>query len=150
MFQLSVTMIRPFQSDDTFSVIKLAYETLTERYTPTLFNYFYETFPQGFLVAEHHHRLIGFVIALPVTNTLGKILMLSVQASYRRKKIGSTLLAQSREVLCKQQIQRIELEVNPKNTAAVQFYKSHGFTIQQTLSEFYENKDDAYLMSCHC
>jgi len=56
--------IRKFQPNDMFPVIKLASETLTENYNPSLFNYFYETFPEGFLVAEKFHKIVGFILGV--------------------------------------------------------------------------------------
>ncbi|UCH71422.1 MAG: hypothetical protein JSW62_03215, partial [Thermoplasmatales archaeon] len=56
--------IRKFQPNDMFSTIKLASETLTEHYNPSLFNYFYEIFPNGFIVAEKNRKIIGFIIGV--------------------------------------------------------------------------------------
>ena len=53
--------IREFHPTDMFSVIKLASDTLPERYNPSLFTYFYETFPKGFLIAETGLKIIGFL-----------------------------------------------------------------------------------------
>ena len=75
-----------------FSVIKLASETLTEHYNPSLFNYFYETFPQGFLVADRLHKIIGFVVGLEVVPGTLKIPMLAVKKEHRKQGIGSALL----------------------------------------------------------
>ena len=56
-----VFKVRLFKPTDMFSVIKLASETLPERYNPSLFNYFYETFSHGFIIAERAHKIIGFI-----------------------------------------------------------------------------------------
>ncbi len=84
--------IRIFKPTDMFSVIKLASDTLTERYNPSLFNYFYETFPKGFIVAEIAHKIIGFLIGVKINQEKAKILMLSVSENYRKQNIGSELL----------------------------------------------------------
>ena len=144
-----MSVIRRFKPDDMFAVVKLAFETLTERYNPTIFNYFYETFPQGFLVAEQYHQLIGFIVTVP-TQTSGKILMLSVKESFRRQNIGSTLLSQIKQVLCDENIHRLELEVNAKNDSAIQFYQKHGFVITEKIPNFYTTGDDALIMTISC
>ena len=87
-------LVREFKPVDMFSVIKLASETLTERYNPSLFNYFYETFPEGFIVADKNHKIIGFLIGVKMDFELAKILMLAVSKTYRKQKIGSELLSQ--------------------------------------------------------
>jgi len=67
-----------------FSVIKLASETLTEHYNPILFNYFYETFPDSFLVVDRLHNIIGFIVGIEAFPGTLKIPMLSVKKEYRK------------------------------------------------------------------
>jgi len=92
MIQPSVFIIRKFKPTDMFKVIKLSSETLTEQYNPSLFNFFYESYPKGFIVAEKAHRIIGFIIGVKTTHISSRILMLSVSELYRRQNIGSLLL----------------------------------------------------------
>jgi ribosomal-protein-alanine N-acetyltransferase len=129
-----------------FSVIKLASETLTERYNPSLFNYFYETFPEGFIIAEKDYKIIGFLIGVKIDTKLAKILMLAVSKSHRRKNIGSELLNQFLNKISIENIKRIELEVRTHNRTAIEFYKKHGFKIKEKQKEFYQSGEDAYTM----
>jgi len=129
-----------------FSVIKLASEILTENYSPSLFNYFYETFPQGFIVAEKHHKIIGFIVGVPIRSENARILMLSISESQRRQNIGSKLLEQFLKEATLQNIKNIELEVRTDNNKAIKFYQKHGFDITEKLSKFYQNGEDAYTM----
>jgi len=129
-----------------FSVIKIASETLTENYNPSLFNYFYETFPQGFIIAEKHHKIIGFIVGIPLTLRKAKILMISISEKQRRQNIGSGLLNKFIQEIILQKINQIELEVRTDNDKAINFYKNHGFKITEKISNFYQNGEDAYLM----
>lgn len=129
-----------------FPVIKLASETLTENYNPSIFNYFYETFPQGFIVAEKHHKIIGFIVGLPLNNQTAKILMLSILESQRRQNIGSELLKQFIIEIVLNNIKNIELEVRIDNNKAIKFYQKHGFKIIDKINKFYQNQEDAYTM----
>lgn len=129
-----------------FSVIKLASETLTEHYNPSLFNYFYETFPQGFLVADRLHKIIGFVVGLEVVTGTLKIPMIAVKKEHRKQGIGSALLANFLEEATLQNIKQAELEVRKDNKQAIKFYQKHGFEIVETISKFYQNGEDAYIM----
>jgi len=104
-------MIRHVQPQDLFSVIKIAYESLPERYNPTIFNSFYESFPQGFLIAEKNHKLIGFVIGIKIHTDTSKILMISVNKKQRRRKIGSSLIKQFMQIMISENINIIDLEV---------------------------------------
>jgi len=129
-----------------FSVIKLASETLTERYNPSLFNYFYETFPEGFIIAEKAHKIIGFLIGVKINSENAKILMLAVSKFHRKQNIGSGLLNQFLKVISIEKLKNIALEVRTRNKSAISFYKKHGFKIKEKQREFYQSGDDAYVM----
>ena len=138
--------IRYVKPQDIFSVIKIAHESLPEQYNPVIFNRFYETFPEGFLVVDENHKIIGFAIAIKISSTEAKIPMFAISKLKRRKGIGSALLIQLLEELSKHYIKHVELEVRTKNKTATSFYKKHGFDIIDTLSAFYQNGEDAHIM----
>lgn len=138
--------IRQVQPQDIFSVIKIAYESLPERYNPLIFNFFYESFPQGFLVAEKNKKLIGFIIVAKTSNKTVRIPMIAVRKGYRRNGIGSALINKLFEKLILQNFQLIDLEVKTNNKPAIKFYKKHGFKISEKISNFYQTGEDAYIM----
>ena len=138
--------IRSFQPTDTFKVIKLASITLTEQYNPTLFSFFYETYPQGFLVAEKNHKIIGFLIGVKISNQKTKILMISVSPQFQKQKIGSKLLEEFIKRTQKEKINSIELEVRTDNIKAIKFYEKNGFKKTVKIKEFYQDNKDAYTM----
>ena len=135
-----------FQPIDMFPTIKLASETLPERYNPSLFNYFYETFPQGFMVAEKFHKIVGFIVGVKTTPDTARILMLAVAKQHRRYGVGQSLLNQFLKELTLQNMKQIELEVRIDNKQAIKFYQKHGFDIIDVITNFYQNGEDAYLM----
>ena len=138
--------VRLFKPTDMFSVIKLASDTLTEHYSPSLFTYFYETFPQGFIIAEKAHKIIGFAIGVKTDSERAKILMLSVSELHRKQNIGSLLLNRFLEEISKKNIKHISLEVRTDNEKAIRFYQKHDFKISEKLTEFYQNGEEAYTM----
>lgn len=138
--------IRRVQPQDIFSVIKIAHESLPERYQPNIFNTFYESFPQGFLIALKHHKIVGFLIGVKTHDTIAKILMLSVNENHRKQGIGSALLINFLQEMLLQNIHLVNLEVRTNNKIAITFYKKHGFDIQETITGFYQNVEDAYSM----
>jgi [ribosomal protein S18]-alanine N-acetyltransferase len=142
-----VLKIRRVQANDIFPVIALAYDTLPERYNPSIFNQFYESFPEGFLVALHHHTPIGFLIGIRTTKNTARILMLSVNDDNRRQGIGSALLTKFLTEMKNHQITQVELEVRTTNKGALAFYIKQGFILQEKLHQFYQNGEDAYSMS---
>lgn len=139
--------IREFEPTDMFSVIKLASDTLPERYSPSLFNYFYETFPEGLIVAEEAHKTVGFLIGVRIATEKAKVLMLSVSNQHRKQGIGSELLIRFLKQISRKNVKIVELEVRIDNKKAINFYKKHGFIIKAKIRKFYQNGKTAYTMS---
>jgi ribosomal-protein-alanine N-acetyltransferase len=129
-----------------FSVIKLASETLTERYNPSIFNYFYETFPEGFIIAERAKKIVGFLVGVKIEPDKAKILMLAVSKIFRKQGIGTELLNQFMKVISIKNINKIELEVRTNNKGAINFYLKHNFKIKEKQREFYQSGENAYSM----
>lgn len=129
-----------------FSVIKLASETLPEHYNPSLFNHFYETFPEGLIIVEKLHKIIGFIVGIKTSISTVRIVMLSISEKQRRQGIGSALLNHFLKEMALQNIKQIELEVRVDNEQAIKFYQKNGFTILELLPKFYQNGEDAYQM----
>lgn len=140
-------VIRNVKPTDIFAVIKLSHETLTERYSPNLFNYFYETFQQGFLVAEKDGKIIGFIIGIKTASDHVRILMLGVSTNHRKKKVGTNLIKRFFEIMYENKVGKIDLEVRTNNDIAIQFYKKMGFDIVDVIPMFYQSGEDAYTMS---
>ena len=138
--------IRQFKTKDMFSVIKLASETLPERYNPSLFNFFYETFPIGFLVAEKNHKIIGFLIGVITNPDTAKILMLGVYKHSRKQNVGSRLINHFFNEIKQKNIKNVELEVRIDNKIAIKFYEKHNFKIIEKIPNFYQNQEDAFNM----
>ena len=138
--------VRKFKPTDMFSVIKIASETLTERYNPSLFNYFYETFTKGFIVAEKDHKIIGFIIGVKTTQYNARILMLSVSKLHQRQNVGSSILTEFLKTISNEEVKYIELEVRTDNKKAINFYQKHGFKIQGRIKDFYQDGKSAYTM----
>ena len=107
---------------------------------------FYESFPEGFLVAKKLQKIIGFIIGIKIDSKTAKILMLSVHKNYRKQGIGSFLTSRLLDEMLSQDIRDVTLEVGIKNTIAINFYKKHGFKLTDTVSKFYQNGEDAYIM----
>ena len=139
-------VIRSFKPTDMFSVIKLASITLPERYNPSIFNYFFETFPKGFIVAEKDYKIIGFIVGVIINQDLAKILMLSVSELFRNQNIGSSLLKKFLEEISYENIKIIQLEVRFDNKKAIKFYEKNGFKITKKIPKFYQNGKDAFTM----
>lgn len=138
--------IRRVQPNDIFPVIALAFETLPEQYNPTIFNQFYESFPEGFLVALYQHTIIGFLIGIKTAPSTARILMLAVKDIHRRRGIGTALLQQFLLEMHQYNVTSVDLEVRTSNQPALVFYQTHGFILEGVLPHFYQNGESAYSM----
>ena len=122
-------IFRKFRPIDMFSVIRLSSENLSERYNPSLFNYFYESYPKGFLICEFNHKIIGFIVGSKLNSEMAKILMLTVSKQYQKRGIGSQLLSNFLKQLILENVKVVELEVRQKNPNGIKFYNKFGFEI---------------------
>ena len=138
--------IKKFEPKDMFSVIKLASDTLTEKYNPNIFTYFYETYPQGFLTAKMGHKIIGFLVGIKIDDKKAKILMISISEYQQRKKLGTALLREFEKTVKKENVNEIYLEVRTKNKKAIKFYQRHGYQIIDKINDYYQNSENAYIM----
>jgi len=66
---------------------------------------------------------------------------------YRRKGIGSSLIAQALKELANAQAKECYLEVRITNEAGINLYKKFGFVITQRIAYYYHDGEDAYVMS---
>lgn len=138
--------IRRFKRGDIFTVMRIVNDIFQEDYDPGVLLNFYTSWQEGFLVAEESNDIIGLVVGSLPAPRQARILILAVEEPYRRKGIGTRLLqAFIRECIAKD-IRLISLEVRVNNSAAIEFYKTFGFGIVQTIPHYYRDGLDGYVM----
>lgn len=77
----------------------------------------------------------------------GEINNIAVCRNFLRQGIGSVLLNFFIDKARQENISKIVLEVSEKNTAAIALYKKFSFNTANIRKKFYNNKDDAFLMT---
>jgi len=137
--------IRRFQPSDFERVIGIEKEAFNE-YNPILFMAAYETFPDGFLVAEKDGDVVGFLTTIATSLFDVKILSLAIDRRYQNKGFASMLMQSLFEVLRTKGVLRILLEVRLSNLLAQRLYLSLGFNLVEVISSYYQDGEDAYLM----
>src|SRR5674476_449625 len=115
--------IRRFQPSDFERVIGIEKEAFNE-YNPILFMAAYETFPDGFLVAEKDGDVVGFLTTIATSLFDVKILSLAIDRRYQNKGFASMLMQSLFEVLRTKGVLRILLEVRLSNLLAQRLYLS--------------------------
>jgi len=98
------------------------------------------------MVAEHEDRVVGFMIYELHKNRI-HVLNFAASAEYRRRGVGSQMVAKLIAKLSSQRRSRIMLEVRETNLSAQLFFRENGFRAVSVLRSFYEDTpEDAYLM----
>lgn len=89
---------------------------------------------------------VGYICPTLVLDE-GQILNVAVHPSFRGKGIGKLLVRSALEEFEKKGASVVLLEVRPSNTAALSLYRLLGFVATGRRSRYYENGEDAILMS---
>jgi [ribosomal protein S18]-alanine N-acetyltransferase len=98
------------------------------------------------MVAEHDDRVVGFMI-YELHKTRIHVLNFAVADGYRRRGVGSQMLAKLSAKLSAQRRSRIVLEVRETNLSAQLFFRENGFRAVSVLHSYYaDTPEDAYLM----
>jgi ribosomal-protein-alanine N-acetyltransferase len=131
---------------------------LPENYGDYFFMDLYSRFPETFIVAEAGNgEVVGYVmcrIELGLSNfglsgfiKKGHIVSIAVMPEHRRKGIGQALVTRAMEGMRFYNAKQCFLEVRVSNTQAISLYKKLGFKITRTVSGYYSDGEDAYVMS---
>ena len=100
------------------------------------------------LVAEDGDGgIAGFICPMQVLDE-GQILNLAVAPACRGKGVGKSLVEHALRTFRLQGALFVGLEVRPSNTVAFHLYSRCGFVAEGRRKGYYENGEDAILMTC--
>jgi ribosomal-protein-alanine N-acetyltransferase len=98
------------------------------------------------MVAEHEHRVVGFII-YELHKARLRVLNVAVDPHARRLSVGTQMIARLIEKLSQQRRKEIVLEVRESNLPAQLFYRACGFNAVCVLRRHYDDtEEDAYVM----
>ena len=140
-----MSLISSLRPSDFERIIAIEKEAFGE-YNPILFMTAYETFPDGFLVAEEGGHVVGFLTTVVTSLFDVKILSIAVDQRCQNKGFASMLLKALFQVLRTKGILRLLLEVRLSNIGAQRLYLSLGFNLVKVIAAYYQDGEDAYLM----
>ena len=98
-----------------------------------------------YLVALKDEQVVGYAGMWHVINE-GHITNVAVSPEYRRQGIGESLINKLIEIAKEKEMIGLTLEVRTSNEIAKNLYKKHGFLLDGIRKEYYENKEDAFIM----
>jgi [ribosomal protein S18]-alanine N-acetyltransferase len=149
--------LRKFEPDDLQDVMHINRVCLPENYTDMFFMDLHERFPEAFIVAEEDHELIGYImsrIEVGLSNfglggliRKGHVVSIAVMPQARRKGVAAALLNAAMAGMCNYKAKQIYLEVRVTNEAGVNLYKKLGLETMRTITGYYSDGEDAYVMS---
>ncbi|MEM0141190.1 MAG: GNAT family N-acetyltransferase [Thermoplasmatales archaeon] len=135
-----------FSTSQLDEVVELARRNLTERYSDFVFLDIQRAWPSGFIVAIADSSIAGFICGGLSGDREARILMLAVDAPYRRKGIGSALMSLFEQEAIKVRVRRIKLEVRTDSEGAIAFYRNHSYSVSGLLPSYYNDGTDAFTM----
>jgi tRNA threonylcarbamoyladenosine biosynthesis protein TsaB len=97
------------------------------------------------IVAEEGATMIGFCITAH-RDSWGYIVTMDVLEAYRRRSVGSTLLAEAERRLALDGVREVALETAIDNAAGIGFWKRHGYRTQGIRKGYYPGGRNAYSM----
>lgn len=97
-------------------------------------------------VIEEEGRLAGYAF-LWVIFERAEIANIAIDASFRRRALGKTLLNHLIKAAEKEGCETLMLEVRPTNTAARALYEHAGFLEMSRAKNYYSNGEDAIVMA---
>lgn len=98
------------------------------------------------LVAEESGEILGFILT-DRDGPAGHVITLDLAPGARRRGIGTALLEAAHASLARRGVREVELETSTQNSAAVAFWKKHGYRECGVLPNYYQNGEDAYWMT---
>lgn len=113
--------------------------------------------PQTFIVAEFQGNIVGYIMCriehgFSDVRKLhfakkGHVISVAVMPEFRRRSIGRGLVESALSALSGLSADECFLEVRITNDAAIELYRKLGFEITRTISRYYYDGSDAYVMT---
>ncbi|CAN8031737.1 hypothetical protein HPB47_001410 [Ixodes persulcatus] len=128
-------------------IMRLFQKDLSEPYSIYTYRYFIHNWPRLCFLAMDGDACVGAIVCkLDVHKKLvkrGYIAMLAVDAKYRKRKIGSTLVLKAIRAMISDDADEVVLETEITNKPALRLYENLGFVRDKRLFRYYLNGVDA-------
>lgn len=142
--------VRRFRPSDLENVMAVERDSFgRDAYDRKLFAEYAGACGELFLVAESRAgRFAGYALAGVSRGRpeLANLISIAVAPGARRKGAASLLLLSTIRRLKFRGIERLTLMVRQSNTAAIEFYRRHGFETVRRAPRYYEDGEDGWLM----
>ena len=99
------------------------------------------------VLAEAGGDLLGFALGYPDAPDVARVVTLDVHPDLRRHGLGRRLLRELLAGLASAGSARVLLEVDVRNSGAIEFYRREGFRETRRLASYYARGLDAFEMT---
>jgi [ribosomal protein S18]-alanine N-acetyltransferase len=99
------------------------------------------------LVSEGDGGAIAGFILTHSAGREGHIISLDVAEEFRRRGVGSALVAAAEETMAASGVHNVELETAVDNAPAIAFWRHHGYNTVGVLKDYYADRLDALAMT---
>ena len=99
-----------------------------------------------YYVAVVDNKAIGYMGMWSLSGE-GHITNVAISENHRKKGYAKVLIAHFTEIAQKENLEFMTLEVRASNTPAINLYESFGFVQVGVRKKYYENTEDALLMT---
>jgi ribosomal-protein-alanine N-acetyltransferase len=98
------------------------------------------------VIAEENAKLAGFCLTAH-QQARGYIITIDVLEKFRRRGVGTALLAEVERRLAAHGVEEIGLETATDNDSAIAFWQRHGYRTRGVLKGYYPGGRDAFSMT---
>lgn len=139
--------VRPVRAGDLGQIVEIEQASFKDAYPRSLLENLMTLGPESFLVAVWEGKVVGYVSSVVERRKTARLISLAVHPDYRQRKVARRLMAELVKTLKGKGVEEVLLEVREGNKAAIRLYMSVGFQPQRTLQKYYEDGENALVMS---
>jgi ribosomal-protein-alanine N-acetyltransferase len=138
--------VRLASTADLPAIVAIERESFSDPWTPSSFESLLGRDHVLFLVTLRAQQVVAFAIAYSVEGS-AEIANIAVSRAARAQGVGTALLQRLLEVLAKEGVVEVWLEVRASNTTARTLYERHGFSaVGQRRNYYVRPVEDAVVM----
>lgn len=139
-------LIRTMTQEDVDGVLAVERECFSEPWTRNMFLGELKQKAAVYRVAEENGTIVGYMGMYHVADE-GHITNVAVAQKFRRQGIAGALISHFLDLARQWQLIFLTLEVRRGNDSAISLYRKYGFCEVGVRPHYYENKEDALLMT---
>jgi [ribosomal protein S18]-alanine N-acetyltransferase len=149
--------LHKFEPDDLQNVMQINRVCLPENYSDFFFMDLHQRYPETFIVCEENGQIEGYImcrIEVGLSNygfsglvRKGHVVSIAVLPQFRHRGVAQALIKRALEGMDYYKAKQCFLEVRITNDTAISLYKKLGFEVTRTISGYYSDGEDAYVMT---